>query len=57
MDSFYDKLDKQWRAEEILCEYEADASEERRIFTPAGTDIAIYIYIYIETKACGREDT
>ena len=52
VDSFKNRLDKQWGNEEIVYDYKAAAPAGRKIFAPAGTQD-----LTIEAKACGHEDT
>ena len=52
VDSFKNRLDKQWSNEEIVYDYKAAAPAGRKIYAPAGTQD-----LTIEAKACGHEDT
>ena len=54
VDSFKNRLDKQWSNEEIvgLYDYKAATPAGRKIFAPAGTQD-----LTIEAKACGHEAT
>ena len=52
VDSFKNRLDKQWRNEEIVYYYKAATPAIRKLFAPAGTQD-----LTIEAKACGHEDT
>ena len=52
VDSFKNRLDKQWSNEEIVYDYKAATPAGRKIFAPAGTQ-----YLTIDAKACGNEAT
>ena len=52
VDSFKNRLDKQWSNEEIVYYYKAATPAGRNIFAPAGTQ-----HLTIEAKACGHETT
>ena len=52
VDSFKNRLDKQWSDEDILYDYKAATPAGRKPFAPAGTQ-----YLTIEAKACGHEAT
>ena len=52
VDSFKNRLDKQWSTEEILYDYKAATPARRKLFAPAGTQD-----LTTEAKACGHEDT
>ena len=54
VDSFKNRLDKQWSNEEIVYDYKAAAPAGRKTYwcTPAETQD-----LTIEAKACGHEDT
>ena len=52
VDSFKNRLDKQWSNEEILYDYKAATPAGRKLFAPAGTQD-----LTIEAKACGHEAT
>ena len=52
VDSFKNRLDKQWSNEEILYDYKAATPAGRKPFAPAGTQD-----LTIEAKACGHEAT
>ena len=52
VDSFKNRLDKQWSNEEILYDYKAATPAGRKPFSPAGTQD-----LTIEAKACGHEAT
>ena len=52
VDSFKNRLEKQWINEEIVYDYKAATPAGRNIFAPAGTQ-----YLTIEAKACGHEAT
>ncbi len=52
VDSFKNRLDKQWSNEDILYEYKAVAPAGRNIFAPAGTHD-----LTIKAKGCGHEYT
>ena len=47
VDSFKNRLDKQWSNEEILYDYKAATPAGRKLFAPAGTQD-----LTIEAKAC-----
>ena len=49
VDSFKNRLDKQWSNEEIVYDYKAAASTGRKMYAPAGTQD-----LTIEAKACGH---
>ena len=51
VDSFNNRLDKQWSNEEIVYDYKAAAPAGRKIYAPAGTQD-----LTTEAKACGHED-
>ena len=52
VDSFKNRLDKQWSNEEILYDYKAATPAGRKLFAPAGTQD-----LTIEAKACSHEAT
>ena len=52
VDSFKNRLDKQWSNEEIVYDYKAAAPAGRKTYAPAGTQD-----MTIEAKSCGNEDT
>ena len=52
VDSFKNRLDKQWSNGEIVYDYKAAAPAGRKIYAPAGTQ-----YLTIEAKVCSHEDT
>ena len=52
VDSFKNRLDKQWSNEEILYDYKAATPAGRKLFAPAGTQD-----LTIEAKTCGHEAT
>ena len=52
LDSFNNRLDKQWGNEEFVYDYKAAAPAGRKMYAPAGTQ-----YLIIEAKACGHKDT
>ena len=52
VDSFKNRLDKQWSNEEIVYDYKAAAPAGRKMFAPAGTQD-----LTIEAKACGDGDS
>ena len=52
VDSFKNRLDKQWSNEEIVYDYKAATPAGRKPFAPAGTQD-----LTIEAKACGHEAT
>ena len=49
VDSFKNRLDKQWSNEDILYAYKAATPAGRKPFAPAGTQD-----LTIEAKACGK---
>ena len=51
VDSFKNRLDKQWSNEEIVYDYKAAAPAGHKIYAPAGTQD-----LTLEAKACGHED-
>ena len=52
VDSFKNRLDKQWSNEEMVYDYKAAAPAGRKTYAPAGTQD-----LTIEAKACGHEYT
>ena len=52
VDSFKNRLDKQWSNEDILYDYKAAPPAGRKPFAPAGTQD-----LTIEAKACSHEAT
>ena len=52
VDSFKNRLDKQWSHEEIVYDYKAARPAGLKIYAPAGTQD-----LTIEAKACGHEAT
>ena len=52
VDSFKNRLDKQWSNEENVYDYKAAAPAGRKTYAPAGTQD-----MTIEAKSCGNEDT
>ena len=52
VDSFKNRLDKQWSIEDILYDYKAATPAGRKPFAPSGTQD-----LTIEAKACGHEAT
>ena len=52
LDSFNNRLDKQWSNEEIVYDYKAAAPAGRKTYAPAETQDLI-----IDAKACDHEDT